>query len=520
LKQYIYGRKTIVESDCKPVISIMKKPLCAAPQRLQKLLMQLQPFDIEVVHKKGSNIPIGDALSRNYAKETYPELFANMDTHVHTVKSLPISDQKIEKIRAETQNDMQLQAVKLAILEGWPEERKLCNKLAIDFWNHRDEMSYEDGIILRGSKIVIPKALQLDMIEAVHMNHLGCQKATNRARDIMFWPGMTKQITDFVLACPLCEKYRPANTKEPLLPHDIPDRSWQNVSCDLFTFENKQYMVLVDGFSHHLEIDHLPDISSKTVVRKLKVHFSRFGCPEELKSDNAKQFRSDEFDRFAKDWNFRHITSSPMMASSNGKAESAVKIAKRILRKAKDANTDPYMALLEFRNTPLPCGYSPAQLLMSRRLRSILPTTNNQLKPELVDIKSARESMQAMRAKSKAYHDRNAKPLPPLKPGDRVTYQNGNIWEPAKIVSPYNSRSYVIETPDGVQYRRNRKFINKSGTDQHSAAPAKNVPCAPPLPVQSFTPKNSQTNSRQQYVTSKGREVRPPAVYLNNEWVK
>jgi len=211
------------------------------------------------------------------------------------------------------------------------------------------------------------------MVKAVHMNHMGCQKALSRARDIMFWPGMTKQITDYVLACPLCEKYRAANRKEPLCPHEIPDRPWQNVSCDLFELENEQYMVLADAFSHHIEIDYLPNISSKTVIRKLKVHFSRFGCPVQIKTDNGRQFTSAEFEKFASEWNFSHVTSSPNMPSSNGHAESAVKIAKRILRKAKDANTDPYMALMEFRNTPLPCGYSPAQLLMSRRIRSTLP---------------------------------------------------------------------------------------------------------------------------------------------------
>ena len=46
-KQYIYGKHTIVESDCKPIISIMKKPLCVAPPRLQRMLLQLQPYDIE-----------------------------------------------------------------------------------------------------------------------------------------------------------------------------------------------------------------------------------------------------------------------------------------------------------------------------------------------------------------------------------------------------------------------------------------------------------------------------------------
>jgi len=510
-KQYIYGKRTTVESDCKPVTAILKKPLSAAPQRLQKLIMQLQQFDIDVIHKKGTNIPIGDALSRNFIKDTYPELFSDMDIPVHTVKSLPISDNRIDQIREETMRDEQLQAVKRAILEGWPSERKSCHTHAIEFWNHRDELTYEDDLILRGSRIVIPKTLRNDMTEAVHANHMGCQKALNRSRDIMFWPGMTKQITDHVLACAVCEKYRDANRKEPLYPHEIPEMPWQNVSCDLFMFENEQYMVLADSFSHHIEVDFLPNISSKTVIRKLKVHFSRLGSPVTIKTDNGRQFTSDEFKQFASEWNFNHVTSSPNMPSSNGHAESAVKTVKRILRKAKDANTDPYMALLEFRNTPLPCGYSPAQLLMSRRLKSTLPTTNKQLAPEVIDRKTARESMQAARLKSKLYHDRNAKPLSQLNPGDRVTYQSGKVWEPAVVTSQYSPRSYVIRTPEGTQYRRNRIHLRKSSAGHQSTEVEQTLPC--PSPPLAQIP-------RQHYVTRKGREVKPPKVYAESAWVR
>ena len=157
---------------------------------------------------------------------------------------------------------------------------------------------------------------------------------------------------------------------------------------------------------------------------------------------------------------------------------------------------------------------------MSRRLRSILPSTNRQLLPELVDIKHARENMQSLRDKSKLYFDRNAKPLSPLKPGDRVRYQKGDIWEPAKVISPYNNRSYTIETPDGAEYRRNRKFLIKSRADHLDTEGNENTPCPPQPPVQSSYSQHSQTNSRQHYVTRKGREVRPPSVYTDDEWVK
>ena len=115
----------------------------------------------------------------------------------------------------------------------------------------------------------------------------------------MFWPSMTKQITDYVLCCEICNKYRDSNVKEPLTPHDVPQRPWQNLSCDLFTWDGQEFMVLVDAYSRYFEIDLLPNTRSVSIIRKLKVHFSRFGFCEKLKTDNSSYFTSDEFRSFS-----------------------------------------------------------------------------------------------------------------------------------------------------------------------------------------------------------------------------
>ena len=96
----------------------------------------------------------------------------------------------------------------------------------------------------------------------------------------------------------------------------------------------------------------MDDTTSGAVIHKLKAHFSRYGIHDQVISDNAKQYVSTEFENFSKKWKFEHITSSPKYPQSNGKAESAVKIAKNLMRKAKEAKEDPYLAILDYRNTP------------------------------------------------------------------------------------------------------------------------------------------------------------------------
>ena len=98
---------------------------------------------------------------------------------------------------------------------------------------------------------------------------------------------------------------------------------------------------------------HLADmLSASTTILKLKSHFARYGIPDQVISGNGPQFTSDEFINFSRTWDFEHLTSSPGNSKANGKAESGVKTAKRMLKKSIRAGTDPYLAVLDYRNTP------------------------------------------------------------------------------------------------------------------------------------------------------------------------
>ncbi|XP_060572193.1 uncharacterized protein LOC132730323 [Ruditapes philippinarum] len=102
---------------------------------------------------------------------------------------------------------------------------------------------------------------------------------------------------------------------------------------------------------------------------------SRYGIVDICMSDNRPQFSSTEFAEFAKSWGFTHNTSSPYHSRSNGMAEKGVSIAKKTLTKAKESKQNPYVCILEYRNTPLECGYTPNQLLMGRRTKSVVPVS-------------------------------------------------------------------------------------------------------------------------------------------------
>ena len=107
----------------------------------------------------------------------------------------------------------------------------------------------------------------------------------------------------------------------------------------------------------------------------------------------------------------KHTTVSPLYSQANGLVKKEVQIVKNLLTKAKKDRRDPYLGLLEYRNTPIDDVGSPAQLLMSRRLRSIIPTTNAQLQPNVLDPHKVMEKLRLKQEQQKHYLDQHAKHL-------------------------------------------------------------------------------------------------------------
>jgi hypothetical protein len=99
--QYIYGHHNVlVQSDHKPLETIMKKPLASAPPRLQRMLLRLQKYSIKVVHVPGKQIPVADTLSRKSLPPEPRDATEDLDAQIHSIiNNLPVSDQKMDLLR-------------------------------------------------------------------------------------------------------------------------------------------------------------------------------------------------------------------------------------------------------------------------------------------------------------------------------------------------------------------------------------------------------------------------------------
>ena len=280
---------------------------------------------------------------------------------------------------------------------------------------------------------------------------------------------MNKDIEDFVSTGAVCKSYQTDQQKEPMISHEIPSRPWEKVGCDLFDFEDKHYLVCVDYYSDYFEVDRLFDKKGKEVISKLKVQLARHGIPDQVMSDNGPPFNSREFREFAQAYEFEHLTRSPRYPQSNGKVESAVKIAQNIMERARLAGTDPNLSLLDYRNTPSEgIGSSPAQLLFGRRTRTLLPTSSRLLIHEAVP--GVPHRLKERKAKQTYYYNRGTRELNRLKPGDVVRVRlgpNSPEWTKATIEREVDIMSYNLRTEDGRSYRRNRDNSGNPGSHSY-----------------------------------------------------
>ena len=217
---------------------------------------------------------------------------------------------------------------------------------------YRDEITAQNGVLYKVSRVIIPKAQQQQMLAQTHSSHQGAEVCIRRARGVIFCPGLASDIKEMVSQCDVCNNFMCTQQKEPLMTYDIPTHSWKMIAQDLFVYRKQDYLITVDYYSAFWEIDLLPNTTSETIIECTKVHFTRYGIADTVVTDNGPQFRSQEYEKFAATWEFIHSTSSPYHSQSNGKVESAVKIVKKLMAKATADNQYFQLTLLDWRNTP------------------------------------------------------------------------------------------------------------------------------------------------------------------------
>lgn len=154
---------------------------------------------------------LADMLSRSYLPHTGE---SDEFPQVNMVDYVTIGKERLNRIKTNTETDEALQMLKKVIQQGWPEDKHVLPNQVLPYFNIRDELSLQDGIIFRGERIVVPTNMRKEMKETLHSSHLGIESTLRHARDCLFWPGMTSEIKQHMSSCDVCRTYETQTRKK------------------------------------------------------------------------------------------------------------------------------------------------------------------------------------------------------------------------------------------------------------------------------------------------------------------
>lgn len=470
--------------DHKPLVTILDHHTLDSIEnpRIQRLKEKVAPYVFTTIWRKGKEHELPDALSRSPVDEPTPadtEEESEMAHHVSTCMLLkaceiseapsdPYADPILIEVREAAEKDDTYQSLIHHISTGFPANRQDIPATLQDFWKLRDDLSTEDGLVLYGSRLVIPISLRRHVLSRLHDSHRGVEATRRRARQTVWWPGISSDITNTVRACDACQEMLPSQPREPLLSDPLPSRPFEDTSADLFTHAGKDYLIYSDRLSGWPCIaEYGREATSRVTTKLLRSIFRDVGVPVRLRTDGGPQFSSSAFRSFVRRWGINHVLSSPSYPQSNGHAEAFVKKAKHLIAKVCTVNGNDDEAfdrgLMELRNTPRPDGRSPAQVLYGRPLRTAVPAHRRAFAPEWQAADEECDAKQSLRReKAEWYYNRSARTLPPLRIGTPVRIQDrtSNRWDKTgTVVGIGTHRDYHVKLPSGRILWRNRRFL-------------------------------------------------------------
>ena len=198
------------------------------------MLLQLKPYRLNIVFKKGKTLYLADTMSRTYLPDN--------DNSEHRIWCTRRSANNRPEVSRATAN---LSKINELILTGWPKKIAGVAEDIKPYFAFRDELAVENGVVYRGERAIVPQSLKDDYIQQLHQDILASKQPSDMPMTI-FWPGMKSDIDKALALCSICQTSRNHQPREPLLSYSVPSQPWSIVATDIFYRRSITYLVTVD----------------------------------------------------------------------------------------------------------------------------------------------------------------------------------------------------------------------------------------------------------------------------------
>ncbi|CAB0013442.1 unnamed protein product [Nesidiocoris tenuis] len=460
--QYLYGRKFIIFTDNKPISHIFN-PKTPLPQftlsRCANYAAYLSNFNYDVKFKSSSQNSNADFLSRfpvNSSSAKRREATSSerddFDEFVQLqIEQTPLTAVDIAKA---TKADSHLSAIMTALLDG--------RDLKLEGYNGREaEYSISEGCLMLGPRVVIPPKFRAQLLEELHVAHIGIVKMKGLARSLIYWPRIDEDIETMAKSCTACLKNAKMPAKFRSHHWEYPSAPWDRIHIDYAgPIHGKQLLIVVDAYSKWMSVTVTSSTTTTATCDILEGLFSQYGVPTVVVSDNAPQFSSENFKTFLRSQGVRfHKTSAVYHPSTNGQAERGVQTLKQALKTSEATPSKMQHCINEFlqqyhKAPHQTTGQPPSLLFLGRIIRSRLDL----LRPNLQRRMTERQLI-------------NNSDFRSFVPGDLVMFrsyaQNSETWTPAVVKTVLGDLHYEVEC-DGRTFRRHVDQIRTRAPNKQS----------------------------------------------------
>ena len=395
-----------------------------------------------------------------------PIIAVNLIT-VHILLSAHPQDtfsRKLDRLRKSTAQDNQLTRLSCYINTGFPCEKKNLPTDLQEFWNYRDTLSIENGLLTCGSRIIVPHEMRAEMLQYIHKGHQGKERCLLRARNTVFWPKITYDIQELIERCIICQEHGKSQSIIGTT-QEFPPFPWHTLATDIFYWKRMYFLIVADVFSKYFLVRKLANSSSAVVCAEIATIVTELGLCHIIRSDNGPCYNSKEFQQLLQGYNITHQTSSPHHPRSNVFVERMVGVTKKLMDKAGSEGKPWISGLYEYRVTPQSGSIaSPLQLITQH-------TPREKDLPQLLSTLGAQEMYETHQELIRRQQHKPEKNYIELTPGMAVWVQHrqNTSWEPATVVSQSSSNSYWIMQENGTDqprvYRTTRSMLKIRCTD-------------------------------------------------------
>ncbi|GJR92679.1 putative reverse transcriptase domain-containing protein [Tanacetum coccineum] len=460
-RHYLYGTKSVIYTDHKSLQYIFDQKELNMRQR--RWIELLSDYECEIKYHPGKANVVADALSRK--ERLKPRRVRAMSITIHSGLKT-----KILEAQSEASKDLKAPAEWLRGLERHFEQRA-------------------DGEIYFFDRIWIPSigdVRKLIMDEA-HTSrysvHPGADKMYYDLRDLYWWPGMKRDIAEYVSRCLTCSKIKAEHQKPSglLQQPEIPEWKWEKLAMDFITKLPKSssgydtIWVIVDRLTksaHFLPIreDYKTEKLAKIYVNEI---VARHGVPVSIISDRDGRFTSHLWQALQEALGTRLDMSTAYHPQTDGQSERTIQTLEDMLRACVmdfGGSWDTHLPLIEFSynnsyHTSIKCA--PFEALYGRKCRSPVIWTevgeSQLIGPEIVQettekIFQIKERLKTARSRQKSYADKRRKPLE-FEVGDRVLLKVSpwkgvvRFGKKGKLAPRYVGPFEIIERVGPVAYR-------------------------------------------------------------------